>query len=382
MSEQCPQCGQDLPVPISSDEDAHEGKRNEPGIGLCLSGGGFRAMLFHLGAIWRLTDAGVLGGVARISSVSGGSIIAGFLGLRWNALFAAPVADAPGRFKSLIADPLLDFVDRTQGPQTVVQGALALFRQPTQMVKHYEKLLDGKTLQDLPDTPRFVINATNLETGRLWRFSKPYMADWKIGKFMQPKVSLAVAVAASAGFPPVLSPIVVLPDPATIDPKSQPVPGAPIPKEVHLTDGGVYDNLGMETVWKRYHTVLVSDGGAPFDSAGWFDKHSVTQMLRVSDILVDQVRALRKIQLMNSYKAKMRDGAYWATTTDLASCGVPGALPFGAARAKEISDISTGLRTLPKKDQLDLVRWGYAVCDGTLRKYYKPELPPPGGYPL
>ena len=44
-----------------------------PGVALCLSGGGYRAMLFHLGALWRLNDAGLLRGLVRISSVSGGS---------------------------------------------------------------------------------------------------------------------------------------------------------------------------------------------------------------------------------------------------------------------------------------------------------------------
>ncbi len=31
------------------------------GIGLCLSGGGYRAMLFHLGVLWRLAELGYLG---------------------------------------------------------------------------------------------------------------------------------------------------------------------------------------------------------------------------------------------------------------------------------------------------------------------------------
>ena len=31
--------------------------------------------------------------------------------------------------------------------------------------------------------------------------------------------------------------------------------------ELTLTDGGVYDNLGIETAWKQYRTILVSDGG-------------------------------------------------------------------------------------------------------------------------
>src|ERR1700759_2347222 len=56
------------------------------GIGVCLSGGGYRAMLFHIGLLKRLNDAGVLKGVQRFSSVSGGSITSGLLGLRWKDL--------------------------------------------------------------------------------------------------------------------------------------------------------------------------------------------------------------------------------------------------------------------------------------------------------
>ena len=58
----------------------------EPGLALCLSGGGYRAMLFHLGALWRLNNAGYLSRLDRISSVSGGSITAGMLGFAWSRL--------------------------------------------------------------------------------------------------------------------------------------------------------------------------------------------------------------------------------------------------------------------------------------------------------
>jgi len=47
----------------------------QDGIALCLSGGGYRAMLFHLGALWRLNEAGCLPKLARVSNVSGGSIV-------------------------------------------------------------------------------------------------------------------------------------------------------------------------------------------------------------------------------------------------------------------------------------------------------------------
>jgi NTE family protein len=57
----------------------------QDGIALCLSGGGYRAMLFHVGALWRLNELGYLAKLDRISSVSGGSITAALLGLRWEA---------------------------------------------------------------------------------------------------------------------------------------------------------------------------------------------------------------------------------------------------------------------------------------------------------
>ena len=76
-----------LPVTVVETGSAHDDpNRPQPGIALCLSGGGYRAMVFHLGALWRLYDAGLLGTVSRISSVSGGSITAALLGLKWHKL--------------------------------------------------------------------------------------------------------------------------------------------------------------------------------------------------------------------------------------------------------------------------------------------------------
>jgi NTE family protein len=66
------------PVNLIGGDDA---RQPEQGIALCLSGGGYRAMLFHLGSLWRLNEAGLLPKLDRISSVSGGSIAAGVLGL-------------------------------------------------------------------------------------------------------------------------------------------------------------------------------------------------------------------------------------------------------------------------------------------------------------
>src|SRR5262245_6750687 len=70
---------------ITYDPDAVTGKLEE-GIALALSGGGYRAMVFHLGALLRLNEVGLLEKLARVSSVSGGSITAGALAMSWKEL--------------------------------------------------------------------------------------------------------------------------------------------------------------------------------------------------------------------------------------------------------------------------------------------------------
>jgi NTE family protein len=60
------------------------------------------------------------------------------------------------------------------------------------------------------------------------------------------------------------SPAKIRPPKGSIAPWQEPttLTGPAFTKKLVLTDGGVYDNLGIEPVWKRYRTLLVSDGGA------------------------------------------------------------------------------------------------------------------------
>src|SRR6266853_1274551 len=76
-----------------------------PGMALCLSGGGYRAMLFHLGTLWRLNELGLLKGLKKISSVSGGSITAGVLGLAWKNL-DFEVSGKAVNFEQLVVSPI------------------------------------------------------------------------------------------------------------------------------------------------------------------------------------------------------------------------------------------------------------------------------------
>jgi NTE family protein len=177
-----------------------------PGVGLCLSGGGYRAMVFHVGVLWRLNELGYLPQLERVSSVSGGSITAGVLGARWGSLAFDPAGVAKS-FDDQVVRPLRDLASRTIDAKAMIGGALLPGTIGEAVAAAYDKhLFGGATLQNLPDRPRFVINATSVQSGALWRFSKPYMADYRVGRVPNPRISLAVAVGASSAFPPVLSP--------------------------------------------------------------------------------------------------------------------------------------------------------------------------------
>src|SRR6188472_1791898 len=72
-----------------------EAAPDRAGIALCLSGGGYRAMLFHLGSLWRLNEMSYLPKLDQVSSVSGGSITAGTLALAWKDLASTTAARPP-----------------------------------------------------------------------------------------------------------------------------------------------------------------------------------------------------------------------------------------------------------------------------------------------
>ena len=222
----------------------------EEGIALCLSGGGYRAMVFHIGVLWCLNEAGYLPKLQRISSVSGGSITAGILALAWGALAFDQRGVSP-QFTEKVATPLREMASTTVDEEAILGGIFLPGSISDKVASAYRKhLFAGATLQDLPDTPRFIFNATNVQSGALWRFEKPYMGDYRVGQVEKPTVPLAMAVAASSAFPPLLSPCTLAIAPGAC----KAVPGvdlnqAPYTTSVVLTDGGVYDNLGLETVY-------------------------------------------------------------------------------------------------------------------------------------
>src|SRR4051812_23603716 len=261
-------------------------------------------MLFHVGVIWRLHDARWLERLDRVSSVSGGSITAGALALAW------PKLEAEGLEPAFVA-PVRALAGRTVDATSVIAGALTPDTISERVAKAYRRHLFGEaTLQDLPDHPRFVINATSVQSGVLFRFSKPYMADWRVGRVNTPTVGLADAVAASSAFPPVLSPFELdLRDCVWIDEKGNELGHGEYRERAVLSDGGVYDNLGLETAWKACSTVLVSDAGGQMAAEPDPDHDWGRHLFRVLGVIDNQVRSLRKRQCVEAFIGGASDGS-------------------------------------------------------------------------
>lgn len=95
----------------------------EDTIGLCLSGGGYRAMLYHLGALARLNELGFLPRIAEIASVSGGSITAAVLARAWPRL-AFGTDGVAGKFESEVAAPIVCFAGVGVDVRAVLLGLL------------------------------------------------------------------------------------------------------------------------------------------------------------------------------------------------------------------------------------------------------------------
>ena len=247
----------------------------------------------------------------------------------------------------------------------------------------YDHHLFGKaTLQDLTDEPRFVINATNVQSGALWRFMKAYMADYRVGMVERPTIPLSLAVAASSAFPPLLSPVQMRLKASDFKPNSgMDLQQPPFTTKVVLCDGGVYDNLGLETVWKNYETVLVSDAGGKLQAEEEPKTDWARHAYRVLELVDNQVRSLRKRQVIESYESALGRALTGASGRTSTTISLPDALDCPFEQTMELASTPTRLKRMDDRLQERLINWGYAVCDAGLRRHVDPSLMKPAAFP-
>lgn len=380
--------GRDAHDPVVDGEEAlarfEDGDPHRP-YALCLSGGGYRSMLFHLGPLIRLNELGLLGQLGRISSVSGGSITNAVLGHRWSQL--TWVDGRASDLDELVVSSVYDLAGHTIDRSSIL-GAIVLprTRAGKRAARAYDQLLgfDGASLQSFPGDdggPRFIINATNVQTGKSFRFSKPYQGDWTVGLWRSPATRLADAVAASAAFPPILSPKLIEPS-GGFDESTKGFNDDPVFRgRLTLTDGGIYDNLALEPVWRRFRNIFVSDGGACLRSEPEPHRDRARHAVRVGHIVDGGVRALRKRQIISALEGSRKAGAYWGVRSDVDSYELGDPLEYVLKGDTHPQDIPTRLSELPPATRDDLINWGYVIADTALRRWVTTEAERPTSLP-
>lgn len=261
-------------------------------IGLALSGGGFRASLYHIGVLARLAELDVLRHVEVLSCVSGGSIIGAhyYLEVR-NLLQTIPQnLITPIHYINIVKTIEKDFLD---GVQTNIRTSVAAnlianfkmafsldYSRTNRLGELYEKRLfakvkDGESGEDrflnelkiIPcneandfspkdcnwqrtaKVPILILNATTLNTGHNWQFTASWMGEPPAGIDSEidandrlrrmyyedapdelQNIRLGDAVAASSCVPGAFAPLALS--------------GLYPDRTVRLVDGGVHDNQG------------------------------------------------------------------------------------------------------------------------------------------
>ena len=271
----------------------------ESTIGLALSGGGSRAIAFHLGCLRALHQLGVLDKVKVISTVSGGSVIGALYalsndpfpefekcvravlmrGLAWPTVRTAFLT--PEGFKALSCWALIGTINiillAVSGPVRLLSWFVRPERRKGWRLEEWyspvrrfasrttifrramdDELFKGARMNDLRgDKPLLIINAADLRTGSAFYFSAKESGSWRLHSLADTEMAIAHAVTASAAYPLYLP---ALDERMPFNRRD----GSRRVERVTLTDGGIYDNLGLAPLWPG-RDPLVSLNVTPVD---------------------------------------------------------------------------------------------------------------------
>lgn len=342
-----------------------------PRIALALSGGGIRAMVFHLGVLKLLAERGLLEHVNRISTVSGGSLVVGFImkesGLSW------PSSDD---FLSKVYPSI-----RAKLCERSLQwGALRQLRNPLHLrfLSSRANLLGlalknewgiDEKLSDLPSRPEWSINGTTAENGKRFRFKRDDLGDYSLGYAPSGNFPLADALAVSAAFPGGFGPLAIPTAQFGFRRRKWNAPAGTEEvvnigyKTLHLYDGGVYDNLGLEPFFDAGKSqskhpenfIVVSDAGSPLPSGFNFHRLNPRRLMRIADIMSNQAHALRVRTFTSYLQQGPNRGALFFINT-----------PVGDAPAEDTSAFAASFPTTLRRltpEQFDrLADHGYKVA--------------------
>lgn len=303
----------------------------EETIGLALSGGGVRAAAFHAGVLQYLAEKNKLESVIHVSSVSGGSLFMGLMlsctEYQWPTSSGyirdvLPKVQRQLTSTSLQRTAIIRLIFNPLNWRYVLSRANVL----AQAIKSQWGI--DVPLSSLSGNPIWSINGTTAETGRRFRFKDGRMGDYELGYADVRDIPLASAMAVSAAFPGGIGPLFIKPShfqwhkretwDSTDGEKPREIPF----DGLHLYDGGLYDNLGMEPLFdmgkqafkpggsKAINYLIVADAGAALVRSAIPHPLNPMRFKRIADIALDQTRALRVRSFFSFLLRQPESGLY------------------------------------------------------------------------
>ena len=395
-------------------------------LGVGLSGGGFRASLFHIGVLARLADLGLLRHVEVISCVSGGSIIGALYYLELKALYERKadaeiqdgdfvelvkriaerfpkairknirtrVAFSPAdnfamlegtRSRTIRAGELYEeFLYREIGPNPAAPSAVPGVRELSVVPPRTKDFRPREhNWRRRAKVPEIVFNATSLNTGHAWHFTptgmgepaaiaeKPVEANDRFEH--QPyaafgealgNLPLGHAVAASACVPAIFDPLELR--------------GAYGEHTVQLVDGGVHDNQGIAALLESDCTsIIVSDASGQLSLASSPPNSALHVASRANSVLQARVREAQLLDLRSRERGRLLAGlAFFYLKQDLKPGVVhvggltTGTLPagqltpYGVSRAvqERLAGLRTDLDAFSELEAEALMMSGFAIA--------------------
>ena len=113
----------------------------------------------------------------------------------------------------------------------------------------------------------------------------------------------------------------------------------------------MYDSLGLESAWRKYSTILVSDGGGAAQPEPEPKHDWAGHAYRVLNIVDNQVRSLRKRQLIGGFNVGLRKGTYWGVRSDIKNYSLSDALPCPFEKTFQLAEIPTRLKRLEPEQE-------------------------------
>lgn len=235
---------------------------NRPRIGLALSGGGFRAMAFGLGALRALHDRDLLASVRVVSGISGGALLTALWAYRKQDFDEFDLDTRRLLRRGLTRELLLRAGNPAAAGRSLAAALQGAATGRPRAFSRTEALVAALRARGLsmpmsevarPDLD-VVLSATDLATGNAIRFGSAVSSSSPLGR-IRSAVPVADAAAASAAYPLLLPALVRSYEFEQTD-------GSRCAATVAMTDGGIYDNLGTSPLLpgrSPQHTAHVYD---------------------------------------------------------------------------------------------------------------------------